>query len=248
MTGVLALAVAVLLLGYLGANRVARSEQSASSRALPPVVGTNLVMAPAAQIDSRPTLLAIGDSYVGGTGDPSVATYPERVVETMGWSLRVDAVGGSGYLSRTLPTGRVAPSLADRLAFDKANFDPDFIIIDAGRNDLLSPVDELVPAIEGYLRDVRSAWPRAKIVVIKPQYASTDVPESYPEVASAIDRTAAQIDAAAIDPIGDRWWDVPDLDSLLLEDNVHLNGAGSDYYAQRVVDALRAFGINPVQA
>jgi lysophospholipase L1-like esterase len=247
-SAIVVLIAAIVVLGYIGNNRVSRPDLSAASRSSLTVVGTHPVMPPAAQIDTRPTLLAIGDSYVGGAGDPSIKTYPQHLAEKMGWNLRVDAVGGSGYLSRTLPTGAPAHSLAERLPFDKDNFDPDFVIVDAGRNDLTSPAEELVPAIQSYLLDVRSAWPRAKIVVVKPQYASSTVAEVFPEVASAIDQTASQIDAVTIDPVNDRWWDVPDLDSLLLPDKVHVNGAGADYYANRMVDALETLGITPVRA
>lgn len=243
--GILTLVAALAVLGYLGIVRVTQSSAGTSERPVPSVVGTHSVPPPAEQFDQRPTLLAIGDSYVGGTGDPSIVIYPEQVAETMGWNVRVDAVGGSGYLPRNRPTGEPVPTLAERLPQDIANYDPDIILIDAGRNDLGSPAAEIAPAMTSYLRDVRSAWPQATIVVVKPQYASPVVTPNYAELSVAIDQTAAEIGAQTIDPVAGRWWDIPDLESMLLSDKIHLNSAGAAYYAERVVDGLEASGLGP---
>lgn len=244
--GVLTLVVAVAVLGYLGQTRVTQTSPGSTAQPLPPVTGID-VPSPGEQFDRRPTLLAIGDSYVGGTGDPDIVIYPEQVATAMGWNVRVDAVGGSGYLPRNRPTGEPVPTLAERLPQDKANFEPDVVLVDAGRNDLGRLAGDIIPAMTGYLREVRSAWPQATIVVVKPQYASARVPPNYPELAAAIDQTAAEIGAQTIDPVVERWWEVTDIDSMLLADQIHLNAAGTAYYAERVVDGLEAIGLTSVE-
>lgn len=235
---ILVLVAAVAGLGYYGVERANRSRANADDSSL---VGD--LAAPPDQRMVRPaTLLVIGDSFAGGNGDPNIVTYPTVLGERFGWNVRVDAVGGSGFVSKMFE-GRKIPSVGERLAQDRASFDADYIVIDAGRNDLGVYPSEVIPEIERYVADVHKAWPDAKIVMIKPAYATTKVAENYPMLSEAFDRVGAQNNALVVDPVAEGWFNVENLDSLLYSDKVHLSNEGHKYYADRIADAIQRAGL-----
>ncbi|MEZ0342896.1 SGNH/GDSL hydrolase family protein [Mycobacterium sp. pV006] len=245
---VVLLVSAVVALLIFGLARVAPGHND-DATARPALAETLLAPTPPSeQFDHRPTLLVVGDSYVGGTGDPTVVVYPEQVADEMGWNVRIDAVGGSGYVSNVTESGRKRPSLIERLPADKASYTPDIVLVDAGRNDLALDPAAVVPEIDRYLTEVRAAWPDAQIVVVKPQFASAAVPANYPPLANAIDEIATRIGAATIDPVTEGWWTGIDLEPLLFADKVHLNGAGTTYYADKIAEALNKISIASIES
>ena len=128
LVAVLAVA-AVALVGY-GMHRVRPSVEPAASSA------ASTALAESADTDRTPTLLVVGDSFAGGTGDPRITTYPGLVAERMGWNLRLDAEGGTGYIASSTGTRRQGRPFIERLPYDAAQFDADYILVDGGRNDL----------------------------------------------------------------------------------------------------------------
>lgn len=204
-----------------------------------------VVTAISSAFDYRPTMLMVGDSFAGGTGDPKIETYPSLVAERMGWSLAMDAQGGTGYV-QSLPD-MVPPHLAfiDRLANDVSTYRADFVLIDGGRNDLGLLPDRVVEASAKYLDAVRMAWPKAKVVVILPSYITTEVASNYAAVSAGLLESAQRIGAYVIDPVAEGWWRDMELAPMLYEDQIHPSAEGNVYYADRIVAALHRMEVAP---
>lgn len=243
-TGVVVLLVAAVALGYLGVRRTeggsAQPNTGVTVAAIEPRPGM-----PATQIQRRPTLLVISDSYAAGNGDSSYETYAPRVAAMMGWNLRLDAIGGSGYIESMIDGTRVGRPFSERLPDDIANYHPDYVLIDGGRNDYDKPMDLVVKAIAELFDDVRAAWPDATVIVMKPQQINPGVHLQYPLIGEVIDVNATRIGALTIDPVALGWYTDIDVEALTIADRIHPNDAGSQFYADRVVGALHALGIQP---
>jgi lysophospholipase L1-like esterase len=193
--------------------------------------------------DYKPTLLIVGDSFAGGTGDPTFRPYPYLLGDRLGWNLTLDAEGGTGFVNVAggVKSGRVP--FIDRLARDGQLYDVDYVLIDGGRNDLGLPPAEVIPAADEYINKTRAIWPKAKIIVVLPSYVSAVEASNYPAVSAGMRRSAEEVNAYVIDPVAEGWYRGKDLDPLFWTDGVHLNAAGNEYYASRIIDSMRAMGL-----
>ena len=236
--GVAALFVSVAALAVFGLQRVSPESASTAAASLPRESLAN----PARKIEQSPTLLVVGDTFVAGTGDPNITTYPQLVADRLGWNLRIDAIRGSGFTA-TVQDNDVIEPFIDRLPDDFSRYSVDVLLIDGGRNDLGKPPWEVIPAIDKYLNSAREYWPNATIIIVKPQFVTNRVAENYPILSNAIDEAAAHVDAKVIDPVAEGWYSGSNLDLLLIYDHVHLNGAGNQFYADRIADDLQRFGL-----
>lgn len=188
---------------------------------------------------SRPrSLLVISDSFGGGV-DPRITIYWQLIADRAGWVARSDSVGGSGYAITGTQT------VIERLPVDRARYVPDVVLVDVGRNDLGLDPGIVVPRIGEYLRALRTTYPDADIVVVVPNNVSADAPSTLGPLRTAIERSAAAIDAAVVDPVADGWYRNRDLAPLLWDDGVHLTAAGNAYYADRLYAELVQLGIAP---
>jgi hypothetical protein len=195
-----------------------------------------------AMFDYKPTLLIVGDSYAD--------TYPDLVADKMGWSLALDAQDGTGFVHCldvsprhvdyiNPPPPRVR--FIDRLDRDAATYNADYVLIDGGRSDIGEPPESVVAAAEEYIENVHSKWPKAKIIVLLPAYATPDVAANYPAVAEGLSRAAENVGADVIDPVEQGWY--RDIDVRTLQkDRIHLNDTGEIYYARRVIENLKRMG------
>ena len=180
--------------------------------------------------DHKPTLLVVGDAYG--------ATYPDSIADKMGWSLVADIRDGTGFVAGgdADPTG--GSPFGARLAGDAAAYHVDYVLVDGGRNDLDLPPERVVAAADEYLGGVHSRWPRAKIILILPNYATAAPNDSYPAVAQGLRDSAASVGAFVIDPVAQRWYSDVDAKGLVWRET-HLNSAGDSYYGDRIVENLR---------
>lgn len=193
--------------------------------------------------DHKPTLLIVGDSFAGGTGDPTFRPYPYLLADRLGWGLTVDAEGGTGFVNVAggVNSGRVP--FIDRLARDGQLYDVDFVLIDGGRNDLGLPPAEVIPAADEYMKKVRATWPKAKIIVILPSYVAAEEASNYAAVSAGMRDSAEEVNAYVIDPVAEGWYRGKDLHPLFWSDGVHLNAEGNEYYASRIIGSMRAMGL-----
>ncbi len=189
--------------------------------------------------DHRVSVLIVGDSFTAGVG-PTVA-YPERVARDANWDLHVDAQGATGFIADGKGTGNGDTSrLIDRLAEDGRKFpNIDLLIIDAGRNDLNYPTDQIVAALSEYLTHARRQWPDAKIVEIFPAFVKSVPFDTYPDLLDKMTARLAAVHGTLIDPFAEGWYTDADLDSLVIDDKVHPNPKGNAYIADRLIESLR---------
>ena len=195
--------------------------------------------------DHKPTLLLIGDSFAGGTGDPSFPTYPNLVAGKEGWNLGLDAQGGTGFLHRVENATPPGVPFTERLDRDAAiyRYRVDYVLIDGGRNDLGDPPEPVLTAADEYIKKVRSIWQNAKIIIVLPSYAARDVASNYPVLAQGLRGTAESVGAQVIDPVAQRWYRDGDVKRLLWKDGVNLSGEGNAYYADKIVENLTRMGV-----
>ncbi len=195
--------------------------------------------------DDKPTLLVVGDSFAGGTGDPGFPTYPNLVARKEGWNLALDAEGGTGFLHRMEDAVPPGVPFTDRLDRDAAIYHRrvDYVLIDGGRADLFDPVEPVLAAADEYVKKVRSIWPTARIVVVLPSYVTREAANNYPAVAQGLRGTAESVGAQVIDPVAQRWYRGGDLKRLLWKDGVNLNGDGNAYYAAKIIENLTRLGV-----
>lgn len=230
--------VLMALIAFVGYQQWRRNDVSThgqESDSAVPLIGS--------MFDYKPTLLIVGDSFASGTGDPTFRPYPYLLGDRLGWSLTLDAEGGTGFVNVAggVNSGRVP--FIDRLARDGQLYNVDYVLIDGGRNDLgLLPAD-VIPAADEYIKKVRATWPKAKIIVMLPSYVSAEEASNYPAVSEGMRRSAEEVGAYVIDPVADGWYRGKDLAPLLWRDHVHLNAAGNEYYAGRIIDSLRTMGL-----
>lgn len=177
--------------------------------------------------DYQPTLLAVGD--------PPDVIYPYLVANKMGWSLaayaqdRADFVHGADNL---------APSL-ERAA---TIYPVDYVLVDCGFNDLGEAPDAVTAAAEQYIKDVRSKWPTATVIVVLPAAFTSETVQDRPDVADGLRRMADRVGARVIDPAAQQWFRSVGMTPLLAPDGVHLNDTGQEYYAEKIVASLRQMG------
>jgi lysophospholipase L1-like esterase len=195
--------------------------------------------------DHKPTLLLIGDSFAGGTGDPSFPTYPNLVARKKGWNLGLDAQGGTGFVHRVDNATPPGVPFMERLDRDAAiyHYRVDYVLIDGGRNDLGDPPEPVLAAADEYIKKVRSIWQNAKIIIVLPSYVTRDVASNYPVLAQGLRGTAESVGAQVIDPVAQRWYREGDVKRLLWKDGVNLSGDGNAYYSGKVIENLTRMGV-----
>jgi lysophospholipase L1-like esterase len=195
-----------------------------------------------------PSVLFVGDSFTAGTGvQNEVDAYPALVARGARWNVHVDAQGATGFIADGKGTGNGDTSrLIDRLAEDGRQFPVvDLLIIDAGRNDLGYPTEEIAAAMSEYLAKARRQWPEAKIVQILPAFLMSRPYDTYPDLLGRINSSLAAVDGTLIDPFAEGWYTDVNVDSLVVSDKVHPNWLGSAHIADRLLASLRDKGIVP---
>lgn len=194
------------------------------------------------------SVLFVGDSFTAGAGVQNrIDAYPALIARSARWNVHVDAQGATGFIADGRGTGNGDTSrLIDRLAEDGRLFpEVDLLIIDAGRNDLSYPAEEIAVALSEYLAQARRQWPEVKIVQILPAFLMARPYDTYPDLRGKINSSLAAVDGTLIDPFADGWYAGADLDSMLITDRVHPNWLGSAHIADRLLASLHDKGIIP---
>ncbi|OBA96617.1 hypothetical protein A5662_17570 [Mycobacteriaceae bacterium 1482268.1] len=193
----------------------------------------------------RPSVLIVGDSFTAGVA--SHTAYPELVARTADWDLHVDAQGATGFIADGQGTGNGDTSrLIDRLAEDGQRFPKvDLLIIDAGRNDLDHPTDDIVSAVAEYVAAARTQWPGAEIAEIFPTFVNATPFDAYSDLRARIATCLSAAHSTLIDPIAEGWYSDVDVETLVSEDRVHPNMAGNALIADRLSASLRRRAIIP---
>jgi hypothetical protein len=234
----LALLGGVAFAGFVGFDRVSHRQDQPSAAQVAEPTQDPLFKAP-------PTVLVISDS-MGAQPDAAVQkSYPDELAKMMGWNLVFDVVGGRGYVETDMSRfdrGPVAPAI-DSLKYDADNFRADYIIVDVGRNDLGAKApDDVIAAADNYFTQLRSYYPKAKIVVMIPAYISPLKGGTYDLIAGPMRQSAEKIGAYVLEPLAEDWYG-GDLTPYQWTDGYHLNDAGAVFYADKIARGLRRLGV-----
>lgn len=221
---VVALALTVGALVYFELESIYRPRKPSPSSEIAAWVSPPSLLT---MFDYQPTLLAVGD--------PPGVIYPYLVTYKMGWSL-------ASYAQEHADFVHGVDNLVPRLERTATTYRVDYVLVDCGFNDLGEAPDQVVAAAEQYVKDVRSKWPAATIIIVLPASFGPDAGQDHPDVADGLRATADRVGARVIDPVAQQWFRGVDMGPLMARDGVHLNDAGQDYYAEKIVQNLKQMG------
>ena len=191
----------------------------------------------------RPSALFIGDDFPAGYGGIGRNAYPQIVCYSIGLNCGVDAQPGTGFVNDGREYSSSSFQMIDRLPTDQKLYDPDFVIVDAGRNDRQAEPTVLGEAVTRYLQQVKRMWPGAKIIVIAPYYLATAPDPDYGARISLLSPIVAAQDGMLIDPVAEGWYEGVDESAMLQPDGFHPNQAGQEFLAKKLRESLQKRGI-----
>jgi hypothetical protein len=172
------------------------------------------------------------------TQDPLFKAPPTVLVISDSMGAQPDAAVQKSYPD----WGPAAPAI-DSLKYDADNFRADYIIVDVGRNDLGAKApDDVIAAADNYFTQLRSYYPKAKIVVMIPAYISPLKGGTYDLIAGPMRQSAEKIGAYVLEPLAEDWYG-GDLTPYQWTDGYHLNDAGAVFYADKIARGLRRLGV-----
>lgn len=125
--------------------------------------------------DAPPLTLFIGDSYTAGESSAEMS-YGCRAVVQLGSLCALSAMAGTGFISGGAANRWVDPYLGKSLSFSEriphlaAQYDPDVVVLDGGRNDVFAPREFVYSEMVRTIAAVRRTWPNAQIVFIRPRF------------------------------------------------------------------------------
>jgi lysophospholipase L1-like esterase len=186
--------------------------------------------------------LWVGDSFTRGEGAgvPPGLTYPFLVGAGLGWTCRVDAQNGTGFLNDGFLAGPGLAPLIDRLPGTARAGGADVVVVDAGRNDGIAAERGLRAAVEQYLAALRLAFPAAHVVVVLPTLLDWWQPSEYHVVAAVLRDVAAAHGADVVDPAAvEGFAEAADGPDLVCLDGFHPSAAGQEHYAEVLTHLLR---------
>ncbi|MGH3640717.1 MAG: SGNH/GDSL hydrolase family protein [Mycobacterium sp.] len=230
--------VAILIVGLGFAMR----PQDTPARAADP--STVHVDRPQSAGQASVSALFIGDSYTLGSGSAEMS-YPCMAAVQTGWLCHLSATPGTGFVSGGTANRFVlnqyfgpSKSFIERIPHLAAQFAPDVVVFDGGRNDQLAPVEEVYLAMVATLQEAAETWPAATIIVIRPRFLERpDDDLGYDD--AFFDRLAEQVPrAVVIDPIGTL--SDTDTSTLLKSDGIHPNRRGDQAITSALVQSLSA--------
>lgn len=198
-----------------------------------------------------PTALFIGDSYTSGT-DLAENSYACRAAARMGWTCALSGIPGTGYISGGPPNRFVVneyigetTSFSERIPELDARYDPDYVVLDGGRNDGFAPAEDVYEAMVHTLGEVRRTWPEATIVFVRPRTLadpSGNIGFDDASMARLRDEPAAE-GVLFVDPIHDGFAGT-ETSPILLEDGLHPNSRGDRELSAALVSALQSLGLS----
>ena len=178
------------------------------------------------------TALWVGDSYTAGAaGVVQSGTYASLACADLGWICKFDAQGGTGYVADGHVNSSSYSSYQGRLASIRERFATDYVIVTGGRNDANLP--GVGQAVDRYYRDLRVAFPKAKIIALEPFWNNQRPPAQIVAVRRAVVTAAKKYGVRVINTGG---WINP---SLITEDKVHPSAAGHQAIAAKFVSEMQ---------
>lgn len=217
--------------------------------ATPPITAPSAaeVDRPQPPMTTQPSALIISDSYSWSDG-LAEASYGCTAATRLGWLCHLSFEPGAGYLSGGPGNRFVLEDTGPSKSFDEllpglaAEYEPNIVTLDGGRNDVIAPRDAVFDAMSWTIAVVRRNWPAAKIVFIRPRLLSRpndDLGFDDEFIARLLAEPSAQ-DVVVLDPIN-RFADT-DTSGMLEDDGIHPNRTGRLALTSALVDSLLEHG------
>lgn len=237
------LVVAVLLAANVG---LAAALFTRSSPKVQQVAQVSEHPPPPYSVPRAPVALVIGDNFAEGAAGVTRpgGDFAEQTAVAMGWTLALDAAGGTGYVNQ----GRVdqfpgrAPYPARVSRHDPAE-DVSYVLVTGGINDRGASAAELTSAVGATVQRVQQTWPKARVIMVGPFWAHADAPASLRRVRNVVRQEATARHTDYIDPIAQRWTTKSNESAMVLPDGINLTQRGQDYLAKRLVAAVIKLGV-----
>lgn len=194
------------------------------------------------------TMLAIGDSYTSGADLPE-RSYACRAATAMGWTCKVAAVPGTGYISGGSAnrfvsneyTGETTTSFYERIQALDTSYAPDVVLLDGGRADSFAPASAVYLAAIATIDAAQQVWPQAHVIFVRPRFLSRT--EAVAPFDDEFMRRLQQDPKAAgvrfIDPLGEKALDDIDTSQLLAADGVNPNEIGDLLLVSALLTSLQ---------
>lgn len=187
----------------------------------------------------RQSALFVGDDFPAGYGGIGRNAYPQITCYSIGLDCGVDAQPGTGFVNDGRDYSSTTFPLIDRLPTDQKLFDPDFVIVDAGRNDNQTPAPVLASATARYFQQISRIWPAAKLIAIAPYYLSPGPDPDYGTRIELLHPIVADHGGLLIDPAAEGWYDGVDESTMLQIDGLHPNQTGQEFIARKLAKSLQ---------
>ena len=197
---------------------------------------------PPATVDSRPVVpvAIIGDSYtvgsdMGGVGKNNWAKLVHRKLDHRAYYIpyRVYAEGGAGYANPG-QQGSTFLQLAEQITANTA-----IVVVFGSRNDTAVALSSVKDAAENFYRAIRTAAPKAQLIVIGPPWVDENVPASIVDIRDALRAATNDAGAVFVDPLTEGWFFGQD-SVLIGADHIHPTDDGHTYLANKILPAISA--------
>lgn len=200
-----------------------------------------------------PLALFIGDSYTAGDGSAELS-YGCRAAVQLGWLCALSARGGTGYISGGVANRWIEPYTGKSLSFGEriphlaAQYDPAYVVLDGGRNDLFPPREDTYAEMVSAIGEARRTWPRAQIVFIRPRFLANPADDLGfdDRFMHSLEAEPAARGVTFIDPLHSL--SGADTSALLSDDGIHPNPTGEIQMAATLFNALHPRFPSPVGA
>jgi lysophospholipase L1-like esterase len=146
----------------------------------------------------------LGDSYTGGSSMNSpgrASLYPTLLAGRFGFVADNLAVSGTGYLAPGTTNQPFGSQVAAVVALH-----PDVVVLEGGHNDNSYPEAQVQAAAGNVMAGLRTALPKAKIIVLGPIWPSGNAPQSERNIDADLRQIAIDGGARFVDPIVDGWF------------------------------------------
>lgn len=191
-----------------------------------------------------PRALFFGDSLMGGTGAVPKRPVMARVAaRRLGWSVTVDAYGGTGFTTAGPAARSGAAPYLDRMRRSRVLDTPyDVVLLEGGTNDAWRPVpaDVLRARVLQVLELLERRQPQAQVVLM----GAYDPPGRSDPRRADVDRVLAAVAAERglvfFSPRTGRWAAGVAASRFLSPDRLHPSDVGYGVMGERLARELRA--------
>jgi lysophospholipase L1-like esterase len=181
--------------------------------------------------ETRVTVL--GDSFAGGSAENTGPTWPVQLAEQNGWVLDNEAVGGTGFVRKSVLGDR----LTDRLDKIPRKY-ADLVIFALGGNDSELNLAQVKKAAKKAIDDVQAISPSSDFVILSPFLNGTD--KLRPAITNLRDALADIAKEEGIPYIDVTMFLPP---SAIGSDGTHPTDEGHAILTKKIGEALKDLGL-----